>query len=110
MSADRACEQVGPRAIWKDPGHPLRRNPALQLTGIPTLMRWHAGGGGSCVARLGSELEAAPTVAAADALIQEFIANTWHGSQNGAAAKAVDIDALIQELSNGGLTVGAAKS
>ena len=58
-------------------------------------MRWHTDGGGSGSpgARLGSELEAAPTEAAADALIREFVTSDWHGSQNGAAAEGVDVDA-----------------
>lgn len=109
VCAGHACEQVGPRPVWKDPGHPLRHHPALRLTGIPTLVRWHAGDGGSPGARLGSELEAATSEAAADALIQEFVAATWHGSRDAAAAKAVDVEALIQQLSNGSLAVAEAK-
>lgn len=45
---------VGPRAVWKDPGHPLRKHPGFQVGGVPTLVAYGPGGPG---ARLGAELE-----------------------------------------------------
>ena len=35
---------VGSRPVWKDPGHPFRHNSELQLSGIPTVIRWTAAG------------------------------------------------------------------
>jgi hypothetical protein len=31
---------VGDRATWRDPNHPLRVDPEFKLTGIPTLIEW----------------------------------------------------------------------
>lgn len=37
---------VGERAEWKSPDHPLRHDPELKLTGIPTLFAWGTSGAG----------------------------------------------------------------
>ena len=37
---------VGSSAEWKDRSHPLRQDPQLKLTGIPTLFSWTATGPG----------------------------------------------------------------
>ncbi|CAN1827692.1 Thioredoxin-like protein Clot [Linum perenne] len=31
---------VGDRPTWRNPHHPLRVDPKLKLTGVPTLIRW----------------------------------------------------------------------
>lgn len=97
--------QVGPRPVWKDAQHPLRHHPALQLKGIPTLVRWRDGAPG---ARLDSELEAASTPDEADRLIRDFVAA---GLKDGAAAAGngsggVDVQALIKELDQASISNG----
>ena len=37
---------VGDRPTWKSADHPFRREPRLQLSGIPTLMHWTPDGPG----------------------------------------------------------------
>lgn len=59
--------------MWKDQGHPLRQDPELQLTGIPTLIHWGSEGKQEV---LGKELEAAQSEQEADSLIAQFIATT----------------------------------
>ena len=86
--------QVGPKPVWKDPQNPLRQHPALQLKGIPTMMRWQDGAPGS---QLGSTLEAAATPEEADRLIKDFVSSDLRSAaaQDGGE---VDVQALIQEL------------
>ena len=62
---------VGAPATWKTPDHPLRRDPRFALSGVPTLVRWQ---NGAVTARLGAELERAPTAAAARELVDTFVA------------------------------------
>jgi len=37
---------VGDRGEWRDATHPLRVDPTLQLTGVPTLFKWELNGPG----------------------------------------------------------------
>lgn len=71
--------RVGPRPIWKDPEHPLRiRADDLQITGIPTLVRYEPHTEqqkGRVVGRLAGELEQAETVEQATVLIKAFVGN-----------------------------------
>eukprot|EP00232_Nephroselmis_pyriformis_P013158 CAMPEP_0182881686 /NCGR_PEP_ID=MMETSP0034_2-20130328/17321_1 /TAXON_ID=156128 /ORGANISM="Nephroselmis pyriformis, Strain CCMP717" /LENGTH=531 /DNA_ID=CAMNT_0025014729 /DNA_START=21 /DNA_END=1616 /DNA_ORIENTATION=- len=64
---------VGMRPLWKDPAHPLRTDPELAVTCIPTLMWWDhdAEAPGE---RLGPELEAAEGEAEVEALVRPFLA------------------------------------
>eukprot|EP00873_Tetraselmis_striata_P038822 jgi/Tetstr1/459086/TSEL_004536.t1 len=64
---------VGDRPAWKDAGHPYRHEQDLQLTGVPTLMRWTVDGP---AARLDSALEAAATDEESEALIAAFVEET----------------------------------
>ena len=65
---------VGPRELWKDAQHPLRCDPVLACTSIPTVLEWRDG---KPAQRLDRELE--ETRAAADpagstaALVQDFV-------------------------------------
>lgn len=63
--------QVGPRPVWKSSDHPLRKDLSLQLSGIPTLVRWSAKGPEE---RLAGELEIARTPEEADCLIANYVA------------------------------------
>ncbi len=98
------CLQVGPRAVWKDKQHPLRHHPALQLTGIPTLVHWSHG---APAGRLGPELEAASSAEDADGLIRTFVSQ--HSAEREALLEAagspgaVDVQALMQQLQNGSI-------
>ena len=62
---------VGERAVWKSPSHPLRHDPQFMVSGVPTLVRWRDG---AVAARLGGELESAPSPAAARQLVDTFVA------------------------------------
>ena len=90
--------QVGSRAAWKDRQHPLRHHPLLQLTGIPTLVRWQ---NSMPTAKLGPELESATTPEEADQLIQQFV-QQQHPERRlkcqGATDNAEDVQAMIQQL------------
>ncbi|PRW20406.1 thioredoxin Clot [Chlorella sorokiniana] len=55
---------------WKTPAHPLRSDARFQLGGIPTLVYWK---GGKAAAKLGAELERAPTTAAAAQVAAAFV-------------------------------------
>lgn len=84
--------------MWKDPAHPLRHHPKLQLKGIPTLVRWQGNGP---TARLGHELEAASTAEQADELIRDFLSRDRQSDGPAAAAtgeRAVDVQELIKQL------------
>jgi len=35
---------VGQRSVWKSPDHPFRHDSELQLSGIPTVIRWTPSG------------------------------------------------------------------
>jgi hypothetical protein len=64
---------VGPRAAWRGNASHAFRGAPLGLTGVPTLVRLAAGGGGEEVeARLGPELEAAGTPEEAESLAAAF--------------------------------------
>ena len=67
---------VGERPAWKSAEHPLRTQPGLQLSCIPTLLAWDARAGGPAAggARLDKALEAAPDAAAVTQLVSELIA------------------------------------
>ncbi|KAF8064576.1 thioredoxin-like protein Clot [Scenedesmus sp. PABB004] len=73
VAADRGAALlevlVGPRAVWKDPRHPLRGDP-LRLGGVPDLMRWGPQGAG---ARMGTALEKAASPAEAVAAVAKFM-------------------------------------
>ncbi|KAL4431372.1 hypothetical protein ABPG75_006628 [Micractinium tetrahymenae] len=58
---------------WKTPAHPLRKDPRFQLGGIPTLVYWK---GGAVAAKLGAELERAPSTAAAAQVAADFVKRT----------------------------------
>lgn len=62
---------VGARLEWKDPAHPFRHEPHLQLSCIPTVMRWKHG---AAVRRLDRDLEAADSPEAVLALVSSFVA------------------------------------
>ena len=66
---------VGAREEWKTPVNPLRSDPRFLLSGIPTLVFWQ---GGKSAAKLGAELEGAPTTTAAQKVVEAFVAS--HGS------------------------------
>ena len=68
---DSCSMQVGPRLVWKDQEHPLRRDASLSLTGIPTLVRWGADGPEE---RIGTQLERAGSVQEADQIVAQFLA------------------------------------
>lgn len=61
--------EVGEKTAWKDPGHVFRRAPELQLTCIPTLMRWsdHA-----WTSRLDKELESVKAADEVESLVTSF--------------------------------------
>lgn len=61
--------EVGEKAAWKDPGHVFRQAAGLELTCIPTLMRWS---GHTCTSRLDAELENAKTIEEIDSLVRMF--------------------------------------
>lgn len=82
--------QVGSRPQWKDAGHPFRLDPALRLTGVPTLIHWVAG---APAARLGPELEAAKTQEQAAQLIHSFVASTAAPSAASTLSKPANISA-----------------
>ncbi|DBB17735.1 hypothetical protein WJX82_006524 [Trebouxia sp. C0006] len=65
--------EVGPRAIWKDAQHALRKDEEVRLTGIPTLVHWTPSGPGR---RLGTKLEKASSPAEAEALVKQFVSAT----------------------------------
>lgn len=53
--------------------------PWLQLTGVPTLVRWGRQAGetqGAVLARVSGDLEHAPTVAVAERVVAEFLERT----------------------------------
>ena len=60
---------VGDRAQWRDPNHPLRVDPQLKLTGIPTLIEWTENGPGE--KRLGKGLDyfSPPLLTALDSIL-----------------------------------------
>lgn len=62
--------EVGPKSEWKDKEHPFRKDPALLLTSVPTMMRWQDG---AFTHRLDADLESAHTPDAAEALLQTFV-------------------------------------
>lgn len=95
---------MGPRPTWKDPQHPLRHHPALQLKGIPTMMRWQNGSPG---ARLGSTLEAAATPEEADRLIKDFVSSNLRSSAAQGGNSEVDVQALIKQLEHASVANGA---
>ncbi|CAG9460739.1 unnamed protein product [Pedinophyceae sp. YPF-701] len=64
---------VGDRDTWRNPKHPLRMDPDLRVTGLPTMMRWGAGGK---LGEVGAELEKAGTPEAAREVIRDFIERT----------------------------------
>lgn len=64
---------MGPRAIWKDAQHALRKDEEVRLTGIPTLVHWTPSGPGR---RLGTKLEKASSPAEAEALVKQFVSAT----------------------------------
>eukprot|EP01025_Chloroclados_australasicus_P067232 TRINITY_DN9297_c0_g1_i1.p2 TRINITY_DN9297_c0_g1~~TRINITY_DN9297_c0_g1_i1.p2 ORF type:complete len:455 (-),score=57.95 TRINITY_DN9297_c0_g1_i1:548-1912(-) len=64
---------VGDRPTWKSPDHPFRQYSTLQLTGIPTLMRWYDG---KPVARTGNELEKAADADEAKRVVDDFVSET----------------------------------
>jgi hypothetical protein len=65
--------EVGPREVWKDPGHSLRLSSALRLASIPTVMRWQDG---TWTERLSSELESAATETDVRGLLERFLAKS----------------------------------
>ncbi|BDA48091.1 Cysteine synthase B [Coccomyxa sp. Obi] len=97
--------QVGQRPVWKDKGHPLRHHAALQLKGIPTLVRWQPDG--TPGARLGAELEAASTPQEADQLIKDFVSSDLRSAAAAQDGSGVDVQALIQELDKASMADGA---
>lgn len=68
---DLLVVDVGTREQWKTPAAPLRSDPRFLLSGIPTLVFWR---GGKAVAKLGAELEKAPSTAAAEHVARQFVA------------------------------------
>lgn len=64
--------QVGPRQVWKAADHPFRRDKHIQLTGIPSLVKYTDTGLG---VRLSSQLETAKTPAEAEAIAKQFISD-----------------------------------
>ncbi|PSC74668.1 thioredoxin Clot [Micractinium conductrix] len=64
---------VGAPTAWKTPTHPLRTDPRFQLGGVPTLVFWSSG---LAAAKLGRELERAPTAAAAAQVAAAFVKQT----------------------------------
>ncbi len=91
--------------MWKDKGHPLRHHAALQLSGIPTLVRWQPDG--TPGARLGAELEAASTPQEADQLIKDFVSADLRSAAAAQDGSGVDMQALIQELDKASMSDGA---
>lgn len=73
------CMQVGPRLVWKAADHPFRRDKQIQLTGIPTLMKYTDTGLG---VRLSSQLETAKTPAEAEAVAKQFISDAAQNSSS----------------------------
>mmetsp|Transcript_18635 Transcript_18635/g.56285 ORF Transcript_18635/g.56285 Transcript_18635/m.56285 type:complete len:514 (+) Transcript_18635:178-1719(+) len=76
---------VGDRPTWKSPDHPFRTDMRLHIGGVPTLLHWTSDGAG---ARLGSELERAPTTEAAKQLVSGFIRSLPMPQSRLAAANA----------------------
>lgn len=68
---------VGDRHTWKSLDHPFRLDARLQVTGIPTLLRWTADGPGE---RLGSELERTGSEAEAEARVKDFLQRIGSGA------------------------------
>ncbi|KAL3144229.1 hypothetical protein ABBQ32_004009 [Trebouxia sp. C0010 RCD-2024] len=64
--------EVGPRQVWKAADHPFRRDKHIQLTGIPSLVKYTDTGLG---VRLSSQLETAKTPAEAEAIAKQFISD-----------------------------------
>lgn len=62
--------QVGSRPEWKDPQHPFRHRPELQLTCVPTMIRWSDSGPAE---RIGPELESAKTQQEVEAVLHAFM-------------------------------------
>ena len=71
--------QVGPRQLWKAADHPFRTDKQIQLTGIPTLMKYTDAGLG---VRLSSQLETAKTPAEAEAVAKQFILDAAQNSHS----------------------------
>ncbi len=65
--------RAGDRAAWKDPAHPLRVDPALKLTRLPTLIHWTPIGAGM---RDEGKLEAAGTEEEARKVAEVFVQST----------------------------------
>ena len=59
--------------MWKNKEHTFRKDPELQLQGIPTLIHWTRQGMGQQVS---AELEGAKSAEEADAMISNFIQKT----------------------------------
>lgn len=64
---------VGQRSVWKDPQHPLRRDPKIKLSGVPDVMCWGADGP---TAKMGADLEKAASPVEAVAAVAAFINST----------------------------------
>lgn len=73
------CIQVGPRQVWKAADHPFRTNKQIQLTGIPTLLKYTDAGFG---VRLSQQLETAKTPAEAEAAAKTFISGAGQNSNS----------------------------
>mmetsp|Transcript_27925 Transcript_27925/g.53144 ORF Transcript_27925/g.53144 Transcript_27925/m.53144 type:complete len:143 (+) Transcript_27925:127-555(+) len=67
--------RVGDRPAWKNAEHPLRTDPHLKLTGIPTLLKCNMETGEPIPGkRLGFELEQCKTGSEVENLVQGLIA------------------------------------
>ncbi len=62
---------VGGRTSWKDPAHPLRSDPVLSVTGVPTVATWVPPGQPGHV--IAGALEDASTPAEVASVLQQLL-------------------------------------